>query len=114
MEIIFIILLFHFIFPLFKNRWVINVINGTSCLLLKQQTNGIIIIIVVCICELIQKSYTSINLLCGICSLINCSAAYHYRITIKHINSMYAFFTSRGVFFSARESCSGITKPSYR
>ena len=60
MEIIFIRCLVHVSFLLFNNGWVINVVNSTICILLKQQFKSIILIIVVCIGELTQNSSTGI------------------------------------------------------
>ena len=46
--------------------------------------------------ELIQNSPTEINLLHGIFNRRNCGTEDYYIFTIKHINSMYAFFDSPG------------------
>ena len=64
---LFISYLVHIRFQLFNNVWLINVFNRASCILLKHFFKDIILIIVVCRCEFIQKSSTEINLLQGIC-----------------------------------------------
>ena len=96
MELIFISFLVHIRFPLFNSIWLINVVNITSCIFLKQHFKGTILIIVVCICEFINKSSTEINILRVICNRSNYFTKYRYIIAIKHINSIYVLFDSQG------------------
>ena len=96
MELIFISCLVYFSFQLFINVWVINFLNSTSCILLKQKFKVIIIIVVVCRCESIQKSSTGINLLQVIFNRSNCGTSAHYIINIKNIIDMYSCFESQG------------------
>ena len=94
--LIFISCLFCVRFPVFNNGWMINFVNSTSCIFLKLNFKGIILIILVCIFEFIPNISTEINRLQGIFDRSNFGTADHYRITIKHINIIYALFESQG------------------
>ena len=64
--------------------------------MLKQQSRGIIIVILVFRCEFIQKRSTKINLFQGICDRRNWGNAARYGINIKHIDIMYADLDYKG------------------
>ena len=94
--LIFMLCLFRVSFPFINNGWMINVANITSCILLKQQSRGIIIVIVVLRRGFIPKRSTRINLLWGICNWMNWGTAAHYIITIIYIDSMCAVLEYQG------------------
>ena len=94
--IIFVTLLVHVSFPFNNNRWMINVVNSTICILMKQHYKGLILVIVLFRCEFIPKSSTKINLLQAIFNWSSWGTADHYRITIIHIDSMNAILDYQG------------------
>ena len=77
MELKFIIWLAHVIFTFFNNLWVMNVVNSTNFILLKQNFRGIIIIIVICRNEFIQKMCTYMNLLQSNFNIKYCGTSAH-------------------------------------
>ena len=81
----------------------INVANSTSCILLKQQSKGIILHIIVFRCELIPKRYTRINHL-GV--FVNESNGVHHLIIESLLYILIAlmkFWTVWSIFFKAWE-----------
>ena len=61
----------HVSFPINNSLWIINVVNSTSCILLKQQYKGIILLVIVFRCEFTPKSFTKTNILQGVCNWRN-------------------------------------------
>ena len=89
------IFLVHVTFTSFNNGCMKFFVNITSCILLKQQSKGIILITIVFRCKLIEKNSTRINLLKGICNWRNGGTIAQYINNIKYINSMYEYFDSQ-------------------
>ena len=108
---LFIIWLFHVIFPFNHNLWMINVVNSTSCIFLKQQSKCIILLIILFICELIPKSSTRMNFLQVICNWSNWKTTSRYIITSIHIDSINVILDCLENILQGLRKFSFITKP---
>ena len=99
------------IFPFINNGLMINFVIRTGFILLKQHSKGIILVILLFRCEFISNSSTKINILQVICNWRDWGTADYYRITIIHIDSMYAFLYYLGHILQGLRRFSIITKP---